>query len=126
MHLSNTDEEFCVRVLKLDLCSLDTELLAKGMYRYGKSFAVYVKNIAGAVKPETDKWFCREYRGDYSTAEECVREKLKKEGFDGQLDKLDLLWEHLDFEEILDHWCRENGKFCRCQVENRFYLFAMN
>ena len=119
-----TNKKFCVDVLGLDLSTIDTALLAQNMEKYGKSFAVYVKHING-IGPNTEKWFKREYRGDYLTAEDCVKDKLAKDGFDRQLDKFNMRWEHLDFQAIVDHWCREDGTFCRYQVGDRFYLFEI-
>jgi antirestriction protein len=131
--MSLTDKElaFCRDVLGIDADLLFFPRFMFNVHRYGERFAVYVQShyhgrtvseIRGDFSGVVED-FKKEFKGEYGSCEELVKDKLSQQGFEGYLKASHLDWGCLNFERIVDDWCTVGGLYSRITLNGRIYLF---
>ncbi|MEG4500640.1 hypothetical protein QUB05_26330 [Microcoleus sp. F10-C6] len=97
--------------------------VGKGIFKYGKPFCVYFSFYEHRQEPEILKNFQEDYRGCFDRTEDFVKEILTKEGFDLQLKRNNLSWQHLNFDEIIRDWFYSTNGIYRRMLDEKVYIF---
>ena len=100
---SETDNFQGLRV-KPDSTIEHVALLGKSVWNWGKAFVAFTEFYGNTDDEDVAKDFKRTYLGSYTTTEDFIKHKLNFEGFELQLEKNHLNWEHFNFEKIVLDW----------------------
>ncbi|MEG4166525.1 MULTISPECIES: hypothetical protein [unclassified Microcoleus] len=95
--------------------------IGEGIRKYGKAFLLYYADYPR--EPEILSNFREDYRGSFDRIEDFVKEILSKEAFDAQLQRNNLDWKHINFDEIIRDWfCPKKGIYRRI-LDEKIYIF---
>ena len=98
-------------------------LLGKSVWTWKKAFVVFTEFYGNSEDEDVAKDFKRTYLGSYTKTEDFIQHKLALEGFELQLKKNHLTWEHFNFEKIvLDWFYASNAPYVR-MLSDKVYVF---